>query len=89
MTIQDELLHPYHIQVDAESYNVMESYKTEKGKDTSKCHGYFSKIENAILKIVHLKMNTNDGKVMPLRDYIDQMDSMYHKFYKKIKATEL
>ena len=73
MRIEDTVLKPYFIELSSDNYNVIETTgkQDKKGNDIFKTHGHFSNVENALKKIVKLKVEV--GIVYSLSQYLEAL----------------
>lgn len=91
MKIKDQLLEPYYINVTDNSYDVIKEVKVSDvksknfGKITEQNFGYFSKLDNALLKIAKLKLIKNNQEIN-LSSYINAYRDMLEKI--KLALTE-
>ncbi len=82
MKIVDEVMSPYEIHCDSNNYEVVEptSRKDKAGNPVYKGHGYFTSVENALVKVTKLIVEVN--KTYTISEYIEQINNTKSNFIK-------
>ena len=86
MKIIDSILEPYQIHKDSMSYTLVEptGNTDKKGNELFKTHGYYSKLENAISRVVKL-LTESKKEVFSLKEYLDELKELNGSIEKTIK----
>lgn len=79
MKIQDKILGVYHIDIDEASYNVHETKTFQSGKKKDITIGYFTSLESALEKIIHLNLYKNE-EVVSLKEYLLEYKAIKKRF---------
>jgi len=80
--ISDPILNPYKIIVTQNSHNVVDAVRAE-GAIADNPYGYFTSLDNALLKIARLK--TTKNKTYSLKEYIDEYKSTINSLREAVK----
>lgn len=86
MVIKDKTIAPYQIKFDGSTYILEEPTGTtdrDSGNEIMKNHGYFSKLESAIEKVIKLKLTTK--AVVTLKEFLDQYRELRDEIVKAVK----
>lgn len=80
--ISDPVLLPYKIIVTQNSHNVVDAVRPE-GAIADNPYGYFTSLDNALLKIARLK--TTKNKTYSLKEYIDEYKNTINSLREAVK----
>jgi hypothetical protein len=80
--ISDPILRPYKIIVTQNSHNVVDEIRAE-GAIADNPYGYFTSLDNALLKIARLK--TTKNKTYSLKEYIDEYKNTINSLREAVK----
>lgn len=77
--IEDTMLNPYKIYVDAHCYHVVDA---ESKNDTEKGYGYYTTIGIALKKIVKMQLTNNTKYTLPefVKAFEDRLTEFENKF---------
>lgn len=81
--ISDPVLLPYKIIVTQNSHNVVDAVRAE-GAIADNPYGYFTSLDNALLKIARLK--TTKNKTYSLKEYIDEYKNTINSLREAVKG---
>ncbi len=82
--ISDPVLLPYKIIVTQNSHNVVDAVRAE-GAIADNPYGYFTSLDNALLKIARLK--TTKNKTYSLKEYINEYKDVINSLREAVKLS--
>lgn len=88
MRIKDSTIEPFFIDVDDNNFIVKDTYVSEgektKGQEIETVIGYHMTMENALHRIIRLKVTRNEG-VIDLNEYLTRYESISKEVFNAIK----
>ena len=85
LTIKDEALEPYFIDVDDMSYNVCRDITPQKGEKYVKIYGHHINLANALDSVAQLKVKSKKG-VKTLREFAQEFKQISDDIINSVKA---
>ena len=87
-----KLIHGYFVEVDSMNYTLKQSYITKGkdgiGKEAIKTHGYFSKLEHAVERVITLlQLDKMDDLTLQFHDYVEMVKKSNKESVQALKAV--